>query len=165
MIKKIILGLCFLAFLTPQTVFADSAPISKKEIKEVEQFFNTYIYSANNYKDDLIDKYTQNAEIERVVIKPDGTKQAVDIPMQRYIKELKLGRKTAKLLGYKNTYINKKYIKTGDNEYKIITTRIPFRDKEGLNAEFDVVKTPDGLKIAKESMETTVQRFLKEAEK
>ena len=44
MIKKIILGLCFLAFLTPQTVFADSAPISKKEIKEVEQFFNTYIY-------------------------------------------------------------------------------------------------------------------------
>ncbi len=165
MIKKIILGLCFLAFLTPLTAFSDSAPISKKEIKEVEQFFNTYIYSANNYKDDLIDKYTQNAEIERVVIKPDGTKQAVDIPMQRYVKELKLGRKTAKLIGYKNTYINKKYLKTGDNKYKILTTRIPFRDKNGLKAEFDVVKTPDGLKIAKESMETTVQRFLKEAEK
>ena len=62
MIKKIILGLCFLAFLTPQTVFADSAPISKKEIKEVEQFFNTYIYSANNYKDDLIDKYKNQSK-------------------------------------------------------------------------------------------------------
>lgn len=162
MFKRIILGLCFLAFMNLTPAFADSAPITEKEAKEVEQFFNSYVDSANNYKDDLISHYTKDAKIERVVIKPDGSKQKVEIPMERYVKELKLGKNTAKLVNYKNTYTNKKYEKTGENEYKIKSTRIPFRDKKGLNAEFTVVKTPSGLKIAQEMMETKVQRFLTE---
>ncbi len=160
MFKKIIAGLCFSLAVTFAPVYADSAPITEAEAKEVEQFFDSYVDSANNYKDDLIDKYTEDAKIERVVIKPDGTKEAVEIPMDRYVRELKIGKKTAKLVNYKNTYTDKKYSKTGDNEYKIKTLRIPFKDKEGLAAEFTVIKTPNGLKIAEESMETNVQRFL-----
>lgn len=162
MFKKIILGLCFSVFLFTSTAFADSAPITDKEAREVEQFFNSYVNSANNYKDDLISHYSKDAKIERVVIKPDGTKESVVIPMDRYVKELKIGRKTARLVKYKNTYTNKKYEKLGNNEYKIKTTRIPFRDKKGLGAEFTVVKTPSGYKISSESMETNVQRFLTE---
>jgi len=147
-------------FLSITPAFATSAPITAAEAKEVENFFNQYITSANNYEDDLINLYDPNAKIERVVIKKDGSKQSVFIPMQRYIKELKIGRKTAKLVNYKNRYINKKYEKIGDGEYKIKTKRIPFRDKTGLNAEFTVKRTPGGLKISHESMETTVQKFL-----
>lgn len=161
MIKKIISGLCFFVIcITP--VFADSAPITDKEIKEIEKFFNSYINSANTYKDNFIDHYAKDAKIERVVIKPDGTKEKVEIPMKRYIKELKLGRKTAKLVRYKNFYTNKKYEKIGDDEYKITSMRIPFKDKKGLNAEFKVIKTPKGFKISEETMETNVQRFLSE---
>ncbi len=162
MFKRIILGLCFLAFFNLLPVFADSAPISQKEIAEVEKFFNSYVNSANNYQDDLVNHYNKNAKIKRVVIKPDGTKETVTIPMERYIKELKIGKKTAQLVNYKNTYTNRRYEKTGDNEYKIKTARIPFRDKKGLNAEFKVVRTPKGMKISEETMETTVQKFLSE---
>ena len=160
MFKQIIAGLCFLVFVNITPVFADSAPITEKEAEEIEEFFNSYVDSANNYKDDLVDKYAENAKIERVVIKPDGSKQAVRIPMERYIKELKIGKKTAKLVNYKNTYTNRKFLKTGDNEYKIKTIRIPFKDKTGLSAEFKIIKTKNGLKIAEESMETNVQKFL-----
>ena len=153
MIKKIISGLCFFIIAISPSL-ADSAPITDKEIKEIEQFFNSYINSANTYKNNFIDHYSKDAVIERVVIKPDGTKQTVSIPMKRYIKELKLGRKTAKLIRYKNFYTNKKYEK--------ISMRIPFKDKKGLNAEFKVIKTPNGYKISEEKMETNVQRFLSE---
>jgi len=162
MIKQIISGLCFLAlsFLTAP-VFADSAPITESERIEVENFFNSYIDSANNYRDDLVDKYKEDAKIIRVVIKPNGNKVPVVIPTKRYFDELKFGQKTARLVNYKNKYTNKEYLKTGENQYKILATRTPRQDKEGLNAEFTVIKTPDGLKIAEESMETTVQKFLK----
>ena len=36
------------------------------------------------------------------------------------------------------------------------------KDKKGLDAEFTIVKTPEGYKISEEKMETTVQRFLSE---
>lgn len=160
MTKKFLSGLCFLFFISTMQVFAASAPISEQEAKEVEKFFNSYITSANNYKDDLIDHYDSNAIIERIVIKPDGTKESVKIPMPRYTKELRLGKRTAKLVNYKNRYINKKYEKISDNEYKIKTKRIPMRDKTGLNAEFTITRTPEGLKISHEAMETTVQKFL-----
>lgn len=153
----------FLVILfTALPVFADSAPITNEEMREVETFFNSYVDSANNYKDDLLRHYSQDAEIVRVVIKPDGTKQSVTIPMKRYEKELKNGKKTARLVRYKNTYTNKKYEKLADGKFAIKTTRIPFRDKKGLNAEFIIIKTPHGMKISKESMETNVQRFLSE---
>lgn len=159
MIKRIILGLCFLAFTILPSMSA-SAPITEQEAKEVENFFDSYVDSANNYKDDLLNHYAENAEIKRVVIKPDGKKETVNIPLERYKKELKLGKITAKLVNYKNDYTNKKYEKIDKNKFKIKTTRTPIRDKNGLNAEFIVIKTPNGLKISSETMETKVQKFL-----
>lgn len=159
MIKRIILGLCFLACTMTYTL-ADSAPITEKEAAEVENFFNSYVESANNYKDDLINHYTNDAKIERIVIKPNGEKETVEIPLERYKKELKLGKITAKLVNYKNKYSNNKYEKIEDNKFKIKTKRTPMNDKNSLNAEFIVTKTQDGLKISSESMETTVQKFL-----
>ncbi|MCD8025337.1 MAG: hypothetical protein LUE64_07365 [Candidatus Gastranaerophilales bacterium] len=158
--KKIVLSLFVLFCMVP--VFADSAPITEEEAMQVEEFFDSYVESANNYRDDLTEKYADNAVIKRIVIKKDGSKQDVTIPIQRYFKELKSGQKTARLVRYKNRYINKKYSKISNGEYKITTTRIPFRDKTGLRAEFKIIETPDGLKISEELMETNVQRFLKE---
>lgn len=161
MLKKIILGLCFLAF-NFMPAFADSAPISDKEIKEIEEFFNSYVDSANNYKEDLINYYIENANIERIVIKPNGKNETVKIPMKRYKKELIKGKIAAKFVNYKNRYENRKYEKLSDSIYKIKTKRYPMKDKKGLNAEFTITKTPNGLKISSEKMETTVQRFLEE---
>lgn len=161
MFKKIILGLCFLAcsFIP---VLADSAPISEDEIREVEAFFNSYVNSANNYEDILGELYTSNADIKRVVIKTDGEKETVTIPMERYKQELRKGKTAAKLVKYKNRYENKKYEKISDSSYKVMATRYPRNDQEGLYAEFIITRTPSGLKISGEKMETTVQRFLEE---
>ncbi len=162
MFKRFILCLCFLVYANTLPAFCDSAPITESEANEVEKFFDSYVDSANNYKDDLVSHYTDDAKIVRVVIKPDGTKQPVTIPMPRYINELKKGKITAKLVKYKNTYTNKKYEKMSDSEFKINAKRFPFKDKTGLKAEFIVIKTPNGFKIKEEKMETNVQRFLSE---
>lgn len=162
MFKKIILGLCFLFSSIVNFVLADSAPISNDEIKEIENFFNSYVDSANSYDDDLINYYFDDAKIKRVVIKPNGDREDVIIPMDRYKKELSKGKMVAKLAKYKNKYLNKRYEKIGEATYKIKALRYPRNDKIGLNAEFQIVKTPLGYKISKEEMETTVQRFLDE---
>ncbi len=148
------------SFFTP--AFADSAPISSSEISEIEDFFSSYVDSSNNYKDDLVDKYSENAIIKRVVIKNSGEKETVIIPIKRYFSELQKGKKLAKLVRYKNTYSNKTYEKISEDEYKIKTIRTPMRDKSGLRAYFIIKRTPNGLKISEEAMETTVQRFLEE---
>ena len=162
MFKQIILGLCFLLCTSNLIAHADSAPITKQEALEIETFFNSYINSANNYSDDFITHYTDNAEITRVVLKPNGTKETVIIPMDRYKKELNKGKITARLVKYKNRYLNKRYEKLADSTYKIKTLRYPRNDKNGLNAEFTIIRTPNGYKISKEIMETNVQRFLDE---
>lgn len=162
MFKKIILGLCFLFCSIFNLAFADSAPISNDEIKEIENFFNLYVNSANSYDDNLINYYFEDAQIKRVVIKPNGDREDVIIPMDRYKKELNKGKMAAKLAKYKNKYLNKRYEKIGEATYRIKALRYPRNDKIGLNAEFQIVKTPLGYKISKEEMETTVQRFLNE---
>ena len=161
MFKRIILGLCFLVFFgTP--AFADSAPISEQEQKEVELFFNSYVNSANSWQNNLINFYTKNANIKRVVIKSNGEKKTVTIPMNRYIKEIKKGQLAAKLAKYKNRYENKKYEKISQTSYKLTAKRYPRNDTKGLSAEFTITKTPNGYKITEEELETTVQKFLTE---
>ncbi len=162
MLRKIILGLCFLFCIISSPAFADSAPITEQEAKEVEAFFDDYINAANTYQEDLMERYTKDADIKRVVIKPNGTKETVDIPMDRYKKELKRGKTTAKLVKYTNKYLNRKLEKLSESTFKLKAKRFPMKDKKGLDAEFTIVKTPDGYKISEEKMETTVQRFLSE---
>ena len=148
--KIIILFVCVFAFL--QQAYAD-------DLADVQSFFNSFVSASNTYSTNLPYYYVPNAKIIRVVHKPDGTKQSVIIPFERYLSELKKGAALAKTVGYKNRYDNQKITKSG-NDYKLSAIRIPRNDKTGLEAYFIITKTPRGWKIKEESMGTTVQRFL-----
>ncbi len=151
MIKKILMSiLCLLAFLG--CAWAD-------EMSDVQSFFNSFVNASNTYSTTLPSYYVNNAKIVRIVHKPDGTKQSVVVPFDRYLSELKKGAVLARTVGYKNRYVNQKITKVG-NDYKLSATRIPRNDKTGLNAYFIIAKTPSGYKIKEEYMGTTVQRFL-----
>ncbi len=151
MIKKLILSLvCFLA--VPLCSFAD-------ETADVSAFFNNFVNASNTYSTSIPSYYVANAKIVRVVHKPDGTKQAVVIPFDRYLSELKKGAALAKTVRYKNRYVNQKIVKSG-SDYKLSAIRIPRNDATGLPAYFIITKTPQGWKIKEESMGTNVQKFL-----
>ena len=151
MLKKLILSLvCFLA--VPLCSFAD-------ETADVSAFFNSFVNASNTYSTSIPSYYVANAKIVRVVHKPDGTKQAVVIPFDRYLSELKKGATLAKTVRYKNRYVNQKIVKSG-SDYKLSAIRIPRNDATGLPAYFIITKTPQGWKIKEESMGTNVQKFL-----
>lgn len=151
MFKKLILSLALLLGFT----FAAWAD----EVQEVQQFFDSFVNASNTYATNLPSYYVPNAKIVRVVHKPDGTKQPVVIPFDRYLLELKKGAALAKTVRYKNRYENQKVTKVG-NDYKLSAIRIPRNDKTGLPASFIITKTPQGWKIKEESMGTNVQKFL-----
>lgn len=151
MFKKLILSLALLLGFT----FAAWAD----EVQEVQQFFDSFVNAANTYSTNLPNYYVNNAKIVRVVYKPDGTKQSVIIPFDRYLSELSKGAALAKTVRYKNRYENQKVTKVG-NDYKLSAIRIPRNDKTGLPASFIITKTPQGWKIKEESMGTNVQKFL-----
>ncbi len=151
MIKKLLLSLLCL-FALPIAAFAD-------ELTDVQTFFNNFVNAANTYSTSLPNYYVKNAKIVRVVYKPDGTKQSVVIPFDRYLSELSKGAVLAKTVRYKNRYENKKFTKVGA-DYKITAIRIPRNDTSGLPAYFIATKTPQGWKIKEESLGTKVQKFL-----
>lgn len=148
-------GILLLMILcTPFYCFAD-------EIQDVQCFFNQYIDAANNYSDDYFDYYSDNAKIVRVVEKPDGTMESVDIPLERYKTEAKKSSKIAKLRNYKNRYFNVRILPHG-KDYKIVALRMPSTSDYKIPAHFIVGKDCTGSwKIKEESMNTKVQRFLK----
>lgn len=128
---------------------------------DVLNFFNDYVNSANNYDKNYFEYYDENARIFRVVEKKDGTEEKVCIPFERYKKEIKKSSKLAKLRKYKNRYLNIKIFKNGE-DYKIVATRMPSTSDYGLPSYFIVGEDNGQLKIKEESMNTRVQRFLKE---
>ncbi len=151
MFKKIIMLLLPLFVFVP-SAFAD-------EVQDVQAFFNSFVNASNTYATNIPNYYVKNAKIVRVVYKPDGTKQAVVIPFDRYLQELKKGAALARTVRYKNRYENQKVTKVG-NDYKLSAIRIPRNDKSGLPAYFIITKTQNGWKIKEESMGTNVQKFL-----
>ena len=150
--------LCFImfCFLCFQWVYA-------KEIdkEEVQNFFNDYVNSANSYDENYFDYYSNNAKIIRVVEKSDGTEVSVNIPLDRYKSEVKKSSKLAKLRRYKNRYLNVKIFKHG-NDYKVVAMRMPSTSDYQLPSHFIIGEDKGQLKIKEESMNTRVQRFLKE---
>ena len=152
--KKVIC-LYLLLFAFCLTGFAD-------ETQEVQQFFNNYVDAANNYNTDYFKYYSDNAKIIRVVEKPDGTTQSVNIPLSRYKSEAKKSSVLARLRRYKNKYLNIRLSKHG-NDYKISAERMPSTSDYKVPAEFVIGKDENGeWKIKEESMNTRVQRFLNE---
>lgn len=130
-------------------------------ISEIQCFFNDYVSAANNYSNDYFSYYTSNAKIIRIVEKPDGSEQTVNIPLERYKSEAKKTSKFAKLRNYKNKYFNVKIFPHG-NDYKVVAMRMPSTSDYKIPAYFIIGKDNDGnWKIKEESMNTRVQKFLK----
>ncbi len=140
-----------------------SLPVFSNDIKDVECFFNEFVSAANNYSDSYFSYYSDDAKIVRVVEKPDGTVQAVDIPLERYKIEAKKSSKFARLRKYKNKYFNVKILPFGD-DYKLSAMRMPSTSDYKIPAYFVIGKDENGnWKIKEESMNTKVQRFLKDS--
>lgn len=134
--------------------------VSADEVQDVQSFFNRYIEAANSYSCDYFDFYSENAKIIRVVEKPDGTQETVNIPLARYKCEAKKSSKFARLRKYKNRYFNVKIFPQGEN-YKITAMRMPSTSDYKIPAYFIVKKNNNGeWKITEESMNTRVQKFL-----
>ena len=154
MFKKFLsLLICLYTMFFMNCAFAD-------ELEDVQKFFDNYVQAANSYSKTVVDYYLPNATNVRVVLKPDGTTQSVNFPMERYKKELKKGQPLARLSRYKNKYTEKKFEKLPDGDYKISALRTPNGDKKALPFYFIVTKTENGWKVKEESMQTTVQKFL-----
>lgn len=151
--KKFIL-ICFVMILACANVFAD-------EIQDVQCFFNQYIDAANSYSTNYFDFYDDNAKIIRVVEKPDGSEESVDIPLSVYKNEAKKSTKLMKLRKYKNRYFNVEITKHG-KDYKVAAMRMPSTSDYKIPAHFIIGKDCSGnWKIKEESMNTKVQKFLK----
>lgn len=137
-----------------------SLPVFSNDINEVEQFFNDYVSAANSYSNNYFSYYIDKAKIVRVVEKPDGTCQSVDIPFERYKIEAKKSSKFARLRRYKNKYFNVEILPCGA-DYKITAMRMPSTSDYKIPAHFIIGKDVNGnWKIKEESMHTKVQKFL-----
>lgn len=146
----------FMFLLCVSPTFADEA-------QEALDFFNKYIGAANSYSSEVTSMYAPNAKIIRQVIKPNGDVVNVQTDTNTYIRQLRLGQKTAKFRRYKNTYTNVIVDKV-DNGYKISALRQPSGEKYRLKSYMVVQKQPDGnWLIVEEMMQTKVQAFLKYA--
>lgn len=133
------------------------------EIQDVQCFFNQYINAANNYSSEYFNFYSENAKIIRVVEKPDGTTQSIDIPLEAYKSEARKSTKLAKIRNYKNRYFNVKITPHG-KDYKVAALRMPSTSDYKIPAHFIIGKNCNGeWKIKEESMNTKVQKFLKQS--
>ncbi len=130
--------------------------------QEALKFFDSYVNAANTYSNKLLDFYSPNAKIIRIVVRPDGTKGTATFAMKDYATQMKIGAATAKVRNYKNYYTNRVAIKT-QNGYKITCLRQPSGETYKLNAYFVVSDLSGSWKIIEESMETKVQAFNKYA--
>ena len=125
--KKIFITLCSLiiGLSANASVSADQAL----------SFFSKYIDSANNYKEDIINFYSPDAKIIRIVVKPDGTKVKADTNMKKYAEQMRIGANLAKMRKYKNYYTERKVTKVG-NDYKISCLRQPSTSDYKIPAYF-----------------------------
>ena len=149
--KKIFLTILS-TLIFPLCVLADDK-------EDIMATFDKYIKDANSYSTNLPNYYIENAKIIRVVNKKQGGKKSVVIPFDRYLKELKGHSNLAKVVNYKNNYINRKIEKI-DNDYKLSATRVPRNDKTGLPSHFIFTKVGNSWKIKEESMTTNMLVFL-----
>ena len=124
-------------------------------------FFAKYVDAANNYKEDVVDFYTPDAKIIRVVMKPDGTTVTRTTNMKEYINQMRIGANLAKMKGYKNFYTQRKVTKVG-NDFKISALRQPSTSDYKIPAYFIIGEDSKGnLKIKEESMHSKNQLLLK----
>lgn len=128
-------------------------------------FFAKYVNAANAHSDKIIDYYTPNAKIIRVVMLPDGTTQTVSTDMKEYTRQLKFGANLAKINNYRNFYTDRKVTKVG-NDFKITCKRQPSTSDYKIPAHFVIGTDSNGkMKIKEEMMYTKQTSILKKAKK
>lgn len=143
--------------------FSSLLVVQADDVQDVRCFFNEFIDAANNYSIDYFSYYSDDAKIIRVVEKPDGSEEIVNIPLERYKIEAKKTCKLARLRNYKNKYFNINIFPQGD-DYKITALRMPSTSDYKIPAHFIIGKDSNGeWKVKEESMNTKVQRFLSKA--
>ena len=126
-------------------------------------FFTKYVNDANAQSPKLVDYYSPNAKIVRVVMLPDGKTESVTTDMKEYTRQLKIGANLAKLNKYKNFYTERKVTKVG-NDYKITCKRQPSTSDYKLPAHFIIGTDANGdMKIKEEMMYTKQTAILKKA--
>ncbi|MBQ7450394.1 hypothetical protein IJS77_03170 [bacterium] len=135
-----------------------SMPVFAGTQADALKFFDSYVNAANNYSNNLLDYYSPNAKIIRVVVRKDGTKGTATFAMKDYAYQMKIGAATAKVRKYKNYYTKRVATKTS-NGYKISCLRQPIGETYKLNAYFVVSDASGKWKIIEEMMETKVQAF------
>lgn len=135
--------------------------VNAATVEQVKAFFNSYISAANNFEENVFQKYyIKNPTIIRVVEKKDGTKQSVNVPLKIYLDEAAKGRKIGKIMGYKNNYTNIS-VTPNNGDFKVSATRNPSPGGH-YPAYFIIGEDNNGnLKIKVESMNTPRQEFLK----
>jgi len=141
------------------TILLSSLQVFADNETDVLAAFDKYVSDANNYSTSLPNHYISNAKILRTVNKKQGGQKTIQIPFDRYLKELQAHSTLAKTLRYKNNYTNRKITKQ-DNDYKITANRIPRNDKTGLPCYFVYTKQNNVWKIKEENLSTNVQTFL-----
>lgn len=154
MIKKILF--VFVALTLGLSAFADDR-------KEALNFFSSYVQASNSYSASILDAYSNNANIIRQVVKPDGKLVNVYFSVNDYKKQLRLSGKIAKLKHYKNYYSDINVTKVS-NGYKIDAMRKPSLSDYKLKTSMTVQKQSNGRwLIVEELMQTKEQIFLKYA--
>ena len=145
-------------FLILIIMIMSAMPVFAGTKEDALKFFNSYVNAANSYSSNLLDYYSPNAKIIRVVVRNDGTKGTATFAMKDYAYQMKIGAATAKVRQYKNYYTNRVATKTS-NGYKITCLRQPTGETYKLNAYFVVSDVSGKWKIVEEMMETKVQAF------
>ena len=155
-IKQILLTLLILVF--GLNVFAADQDDAMK-------FFNNFVNASNTYSSSLLGMYSDDAQIIRQVIRPDGRLVNVPFDINTYKGQIRLSGKLAKLKKYKNTYSGVKISKVS-NGYKIEASRQPSLGGDKLKSAMIIQKQPSGKWIiVEELMQTREQIFLKYAKK
>ena len=102
--KKLFLTVLSISCLTLSAFAGDK--------EDVLATFDKYVKDVNSYSTNIPKYYVDNARIVRIVNKKQGGQRSILIPFDRYLKELEGHSGLAKLVGYKNTYNNRKIEKT-----------------------------------------------------
>lgn len=122
-------------------------------------FFNKYINAANTYSDTITHYYAPDAKIIREGINSSGQKVSVEVGTKQYFNQLRLGQNLARVNKYKNSYVDRRITKVG-NDYKIVCTRIASTGNDRFPSYFVIGPDSNGNLKIKEEMTTTKQQSI-----
>lgn len=126
---------------------------NSQKIAEAKNFLNHFQQLSHKYDKKIVDMYSDNARIVRIVEHSNGKTERIKLPVKGYKKMLKFARFFAKIKGYKNYYKDLSYKMENEN-VRITGKRV---NNDGYKAPVSLLigETPDGkIKILEEKTAT-----------